>query len=444
MTYQDFKKAVISYAVEQQIVDYELYYTESESTSVETFKDEVSQYSTEVSLGLCFRCIIDGREGYASTENLTAEEAKAIVLRAVENAKSIESEEQSFIHKKGDTYAVLEESTLIMPTGAQLVDAALQFQKEMYLQDERVADGTQVYMITGGEKYALCNSNGLDLVDEVSVVRCMGYAIVKDGDEMFNGSKDNRGNLHEMKFKEMAKEAVEEAISTIGAESVPSGKYNIVFSNKMMAALLATFSSVFSAESAQKGMSLLAGKEGEKIAADIVTIIDDPRYKDSQIKRTFDGEGVATYAKNVVENGTLTTLLHNLKTAANAGVKSTGNASKASYAAVVGVSPFTFHIRPMEGTKEDLFALAGDGIYVTELAGLHAGANAITGEFSLAATGFVIESGKKGAPVKNFTVSGNFFELLKGIEKLGGDLEFQHGKFGSPSALVRNIAVAGK
>ena len=114
---------------------------------------------------------------------------------------------------------------------------------------------------------------------------------------------------------------------------------------------------VFSAEDAQKGMSLLADKEGEKIGADIVTIIDDPRYKDSQVKRTFDGEGVATYAKNVVENGTLTTLLHNLKTAANAGVKSTGNASKASYASVVGVSPFTFYIQPMDGTKEDLFEM---------------------------------------------------------------------------------------
>ena len=444
MTYQKFKEAVISYAVEQKIADYELYYTESESTSVETFKEEVNQYSTEVSSGLCFRCLVDCKEGYASTENLTEEEAKAIVLRAVENAKSIESEEQSFIHKKGDTYAKLEEGTLIMPTGAQLMDAALQLQKEMYACDERVADGTQVYMVCGGEKYALCNSGGLDLLDEVKVIRCMNYAIVKDGDEMFNGSKDKHGNLQEMDFEAMAKEAVEEAISTIGAGSVESGKYTIVFSNKMMAALLATFSSVFSAENAQKGMSLLAGKEGERIAADIITIVDDPRYRDSMVKRTFDGEGVATYAKNVVENGKLTTLLHNLKTAANAGVKSTGNASKASYAAVVGVSPHTFYIQPMEGTKEDLFALAGDGIYVTELAGLHAGANAITGEFSLAATGFLVEQGKKGAPVKNFTVSGNFFELLKSIEKLGGDLEFQHGKFGSPSVLVRDIAVAGK
>ena len=106
-----------------------------------------------------------------------------------------------------------------------------------------------------------------------------------------------------------------------------------------MATLLMTYSSVFSAEAAQKGMSLLNGKEGEKIAADFVTIVDDPMYHDNVIKWTFDGEGVATYAKNVVEDGVLVTLLHNLKTAAKAGVKSTGNAGRPSYA-------FTFSLLP--------------------------------------------------------------------------------------------------
>ena len=444
MTYQEFKQATIDFAKEQQIVDYELYYTESEATSIQTFKDEVKQYSTEVSKGVCFRCVIDGKAGYASTEDFTEKEAVAIVLRAVENAKSIESEEASFIHKCGDTYAVAEKCDLPKISGAQMVDVALALQKEIYACDERVSDGTQSAVVYGGEKYALCNSNGLDLTDEITIARCSAFAIVKDGDEMFNGGKNKQGNLLTIDLKAVAKDAVEEAVSTIGAGSVPSGKYNVVFSNEVMGSFLSTFASVFSAENAQKGMSLLAGKEGEQIAADIITIVDDPRYKDSQVKRTFDGEGVATYAKNVVDGGKLTTLLHNLKTAAKAGVKSTGNASKASYAAVVGVSPFTFYIQPMDGTKEALFEKAGEGIYVTDLAGLHAGANPITGEFSLAATGFVIEDGKKGAPVKNFTVSGNFFDLLKDIEMRGGDLEFLGGRIGSPSALVRGIAVAGK
>ena len=399
-------------------------------------------------MGVCFRCIIGGKAGYASTENLTEEEARSLVSRALENAGSIESEEECFIHKKGDSYAVCEKNDSPRPSGAELVETALALQKELYRADRRVVDGTQAYIVYGSQKYALCNSNGLDLEDEFSMANSYGMAIVEDNGEMYDGFKVKDGRtIQELDLKEIAGEAVEEAVSTIGAGSIPSGKYTVVLSNKAMATLLATYSSVFSAEQAQKGMSLLKDKEGEKIAADIVTITDDPRYKDSMVKRTFDGEGVAAYAKNVVENGVLATLLHNLKTAAKAGVKSTGNASKASYSSVVGVSPFTFYLHPSQGegsALEDIFRAAGEGLYITDLEGLHAGANPVSGDFSLSSKGFLITEGKKGAPVKNITVSGSFFELLKKVEIIGNDLELLRGKFGSPAILVRDMAVAGK
>lgn len=444
MTYQEFKEAVIGFAKKQGLADYELYYTESESTTVEIYREEVKNYSTEGGMGVCFRCIVNDKAGYASTENLTEEEAESVVLRALENAKCIESEERVFLHTTGDNYAVLPENKETAPTGTELVEAALKLQKEMYQADSRVEDGTQSYAAYGRETYALCNSNGLDLEDTVAYAQAAGMALVSQDGEKYDGSKDERGNLKDFDWKAIAQKAVEDAVSTIGAGSVDSGKYTVVFSSKALATLLATYSTVFSAESVQKGMSLLKDKEGEKIAADIVTLVDDPMYKDSCVKRTFDGEGVATYAKNVVEKGVLTTLLHNLKTAAKAGVKSTGNASKASYAATVGISPFTFYLQPVEGTKEDLFGETGEGVYITQVTGLHAGANPITGDFSLSSSGFMIEGGKKGRPVKGFTVSGNFFELLKKIEKVGGDLEFIRGKWGSPSVLVRDMAIAGK
>ncbi len=453
MTYQEFKETVTAIARDRQIADYELYYTEGDSTSVEIYKDEVKSYSVEEELGVCFRCIVDGRAGYASTENLTTQEARSLVQRAYENAGSMESEEIALLYQKGDTYATLPENTDVRPTGRELTDKAMELQKEMYALDSRVADGTQAYMAYGRQKYALCNSNGLDLEDEISMARCYGMALVADGEEMYDGFQNKRGKLQEFDLKEIAGEAVEDATASIGAGSVPSGKYTVVFSNRTMATLLATYASVFSAEQAQKGMSLLAGKEGERIAADFVTIVDDPRYEDNPVKRTFDGEGVATYAKNVVEGGILHTLLHNLKTAARAGVKSTGNASKPSYASVVGISPFTFYIRPKTGTQdacgqrekepEELLACAGEGLYVTEVSGLHAGANPVTGDFSLSSKGFQIQDGKKGAPVKNFTVSGNFFSLLRQMEQIGSDLDFVNGMYGSPSVLVREISVAG-
>ena len=444
MTYQEFKEAVIGHAKEQGLADYELYYTESESTTVEIYKEEVKGYSTEGSMGICFRCILNDKAGYASTENLTEEEAQSLVLRAVENAGCIESEEKTFLHKAGDSYGVLPENKEEAPAGTELVEAALKLQKEMYQADPRVSDGTQSYVAYGKEKYALCNSNGLDLEDNVAYAQAQGFALVSQDGEMYDGSKDMRGSLKNFDLKDIAEKAVEDAVSTIGAGGVDSGKYTVVFGSRALATLLAAYSNIFSAEAVQKGMSLLKDKEGEKIASDIVTLVDDPMYKDSCVKRTFDGEGVAAYAKNVVEKGVLTTLLHNLKTAAKAGVRSTGNASKASYAATVGISPFTFYLQPVEGTKEDFFAETGEGIYITEVTGLHAGANPITGDFSLSSSGFMIEGGKKGRPVQSFTVSGNFFELLKKIEKVGADLEFLRGKWGAPSVLVRDMAIAGK
>lgn len=447
MTYKEFKETVIAVSEKMQVADYELYYTESESTSVSTYKQEISEYATDSSMGVCYRCIRDGRTGYASTENLTAEEAEDLVRRALENAKAIENGEKSLLHKKGDTYAVLPETGEKIPTGSELVDAALELQREMYAADSRVADGTQSYVTYGKEHYALCNSNGLDLEDKASFTCAMGEVIIPDEGEMYTGYADKDGNFEDINWKELAGKIVEDAASGIGATSVPSGKYAVVFTGKAFAQLLTTYDSVFSAEAAQKGMSLLKDREGEKIASDIVTVIDDPLYKDSPVKRTFDGEGVATYKKNVIEEGTLKTLLHNLSTAAKAGVKSTGNGQKASYASNVGVGPFTFYLKPVQGTREELLAAAGDGICIKEVAGLHAGANAITGDFSLLAAGFRFENGQKTKPVKSITVSGNFFELLKQVERVGTDLEFirvMGGKCGSPSVLVRDMTIAGE
>lgn len=149
MTYQEFKEAVIGISAEMQVADYELYFTESDSTSVEIYKEEIKEYSTDSGLGVCYRCIRDKKAGYASTENLTPEEARSLVVRALENAKSIESETESFIHGKGDSYATLPEDRMEEPSGGELTEAALALQKELYAVDSRVADGTQSYMAYG-------------------------------------------------------------------------------------------------------------------------------------------------------------------------------------------------------------------------------------------------------------------------------------------------------
>lgn len=449
MNYQEFKQAVIHYAAANNIKDYELYYTKSDETSVEIFQTEVKGFNSSNSLGVCFRCIVNGQTGYASTENMTEEEAESIVLRAIENALVLESEAPSFIHTQGDTYLTCEKEDTPTPTAAELVDFALDLQKEIYAQDERVIDGTQAVAGFGSFEKAIFNSNGLDLSDNGSFDYTYAMAIVTDGNEMYNGMEVKSGKMADFDKTEVAKEAVKDAVSTIGYTSIESGEYTVVFSNKVMASLLGVYSSIFSAEAAQKGLSLLKDKEGEIIASDIVTLTDDPMYKDSLVKASFDDEGAATYAKNVIENGKFTTFLHNLATAAKAGVKTTGNGYKGSYASPVGINHYNFYINPVKGSLEDLFAEAGNGVYITEVEGMHAGADAISGDFSLSSGGFRIEDGKKTTPVKGITISGNFLQLLKDISSVGEDLKFNPfalsaHRCGSPSVLVKGINIAGK
>ena len=101
----------------------------------------------------------------------------------------------------------------------------------------------------------------------------------------------------------------------------------------------------------------------------------------------FDAEGSPTHSKKVVENGVLNTLLYNLKTANIAGKKTTGNASKGGYNAPVTVRPFTMYVAPGEMSEEALLELTGSGVYINALEGLHAGANAVSGDFSLQSAG---------------------------------------------------------
>ncbi len=171
--------------------------------------------------------------------------------------------------------------------------------------------------------------------------------------------------------------------------------------------------------------------------------MDDPLLPGGFASAAFDGEGSACRTKAVIENGVLKTLLHNRKTARKAGTESTGNARR-SVSSPVQVAPTNFFFTPGEKDLAGLLADMGEGLLITELGGLHAGANPISGDFSLIAKGFRVKDGKQGAPVEQVTIAGNFYQLLKDIRAVGSDLEFKGSGIGAPSVDAGTIHVSGK
>lgn len=388
--------------------------------------------------------------GYASTELLTEDEMSELARRAIENARAIDKPDTVGIFKGSESYEQPKSNSFTPLTAGELRTVATEIADALYAGSDKIQSGTSSQAISAGFTIRIANSHGLDLVNTVGINALVAEAVVHD-----KGESQADYTLREYKAKtkaetvaEMSREATEKAMDKIGAELVPSGKYNIVFSGDQMRSILAVFSSAFSGKQVLDGLSLLKGKLGEKIASDIVNITDDPQRDGVSVGTTFDAEGVATHRFSVVEQGVLKTYLHNRETALAMETVTTANASKADYSSSVAVSPHSFCIEPGELSLDELFAKAGDGIYVTEIKGLHAGANPVTGDFSLESAGFLIKDGKRAGAVKSFTVAGNFFALLGQITALGNKLELGvptgFTGFGAPDVLVPDMSVAGK
>jgi len=448
MEFQAFKEIVIARAAALGITEYELYYQAGESTEAGAFQHEINEFSSARSGGVCFRCIAGGKMGYASTEELSREQAEAIVVRAADNAAVLESEEPAFLCEGGKTYEALALKPYALPETETLIRTVLDTQEKLYAADPAVVDGCQTEGFCERNEIAIYNSKGLDLHYENNLSGLFVVAVVSDGTEKSDDFQIKVGKLTEIDTEKLVKKAVTAALRKLGGDVAPTMVCPVVFNPDAMTALLATFSPLFSAENAQKGLSRLGDKEGTQIAAPAVTLVDDPFYPESPMPIPFDAEGVPAHRKNVIENGELKTLLYNLKTAAVAGKESTGNAAKSGYDAPVDVQPFTMYLAAGEYTEEELLQKAGNGVYINSLGGLHAGANPVSGDFSLQSAGFLIEDGKKTAPVKSFTVAGNFYDLLRKITAVGDHVELPNANgvtaFGAPSVLVEQLSIAGK
>lgn len=451
MILQSWKEKIFALGKDAGFDDMELYFQNGKSFEAMVFEGDISKYSVSDQEGLAFRGILDGKMGYAYTEILSDGAIVRLVADAKSNAEIIETEEEVFIYEGGEE-----------PVQLNLYNEALDHVKsedklEFLLEAERVAKSLDdrvfrvAYDLFGDSNsvIAIANSKGLDLEEKRNSAFAYVSVVVKDGEEQKSGTKFIYGNdFSKYDPAAVAKQAVDEAISQLGAKSMPSGHYPMILRNKEAANLLQCFASNFSSENVHKGLSKLKGKLNDAVASTMVTVTDDPHLEGGLVSRSFDGEGVATKKHNVIDRGMLKTYLYNLKTANVDGVPSTGNGSKASFKASVGISPSNFYINPGDVSQAELMQDIENGVYITGLQGLHSGANAISGEFSLQANGFLIESGKIAAPVSQITIAGNYFELLFDIEGVASDLEFSlpagSSAFGAPSIRVKSITVSGE
>jgi PmbA protein len=240
-------------------------------------------------------------------------------------------------------------------------------------------------------------------------------------------------------------EAAERAIALVGARQPPSRRCPVVLDAFVAASFIGFIGSMLSADAVQRGRSLFADREGDEIAATVLALSDDATDPAGPSSSPFDGEGSPTRRTPLIEDGRLLTFLFDARTARKAGRSTTGNASRGSYRTPPSVGTSNLTVQPGSESLEDLFGEAGDGLYVTEVAGLHSGVNPVSGTFSVGASGRLIENGEPSSPVRELTIASDLVSMLLAVRALGSEARWVPfgGSVKAPPILIAEMSVSG-
>jgi PmbA protein len=240
--------------------------------------------------------------------------------------------------------------------------------------------------------------------------------------------------------EQVGKVAAERTLRRLGARKVKTAEVPIVFDPQVAASILDHIFEGVNGDSVYRGASFLAGKLGEKIAGDNVTVIDDGTMVGGFGTSPFDGEGVPTRRTLVIENGVLKSYLLNTYTAKKLGLQTTGNASR-GLAGTPGIGPGNYFLQPGTKSPKEIIGGIKEGLYVTEFLGQ--GVNLVTGDYSRGASGLWISGGELTFPVEEITVAGNLKQMFFNISEIGNDLEFR-GSVASPTIRLDGLTVGGE
>jgi len=234
--------------------------------------------------------------------------------------------------------------------------------------------------------------------------------------------------------------AAERTLRRLGAKKAKTAKVPIVFDPMVSTSILEHIFEGINGDSVYRGASFLAGKLGQKIAADNVTVIDDGTIPGGFGTSPFDGEGIPTRRTVVIDNGVLKSYLLNTYTAKKLGLETTANASR-GLAGTPGIGPGNYFLQPGTQTPKELIAGIKEGLYVTEFLGQ--GVNLVTGDYSRGASGLWIQNGELTYPVEEITVAGNLKELFFNVSEIANDLEFR-GSVAAPTFRIDGLTVGGE
>lgn len=429
--------------------DAEAYASEAANREVRVHAGEVESLTAATQRGIGVRAWIEGRVGYGFGTDLSAEGLDAIAARAVEAARVADRDEFAAPPAEpgsAPTLAALSDATLGEWSTARIAELALAVERSALASDERVAGVEQAVYSDSFERVAIAAAGGAG--GEFESSNCYAYAQALAGDapsrETGLGFGIARGPAG-LDPAAIGREAAERAAAMVGSGKPPSRACPVVLDATVAASFVGLLGKALGADAVQRGRSPLAALLGERVAADAFILRDDGLDPGGFATSPIDAEGVPRRRTPLIEGGTLRTFLFDTYTARRGGGASTGNAGRSNYRSPPGVAASNLIVAPGSLSFAALLAEAADGVFVTDVAGLHAGVNPVSGIFSVGASGRAIRGGELAEPLREFTIASDLVSMLRAVRAAGATPRWVPfgGSVCAPPLLIGEMTVGG-
>ena len=416
---------------------------QGESLSLKASNGELEEYKVSSSQIFGLRVIKDGKVGTAYSEAADSDALSSLVEQALTNASftAIEVHENILANevnlKTDDSVLCPAEEVSI----DEKVNFALQMESDLAARD-KVKNVPYNGVQDNTTQRHIFSSEGLSAYSKSRMCAAYAYALIEQGDKnAMDGIGQAARLFTALNANDIVDRAYTQTIDILDGFPVPSGHYDVIFDEEVQASLFGVFTMMFSGKSAKDGVNPMREKLGESIADTRLNITDQPLSADGFGYQLFDAEGTATQSTPLIVDGILNTLIHNSATASFFDIKTTGHAARGPKS-TLGVGLHQLEIAAGSSSQADLFS--GKYLMLTDLTGMHSGANAISGDFSFGASGFLYEDGQRLQPVRGITVAGNFYDMLNKIALIG-EQQFWNWERSAlmPHLRFADLAIAG-
>ncbi len=425
----------------------EAFADEGRTIEASALRSEIEGLTFAEQRGVGVRLIRDGRLGYAWAADPSPDEVREAVGRARENAALAEADDANVLPQAAEIAPIPELFDRgAAETGAdRAVELALDLERRAVTIDDRVTKIDVAQVGTAVSRVAIASTTGIDAEYARTDAWAVAVVLAVEGDETQTGfSYRIARGVDGIDIGSIATEAVTRGARMLGAEKPQTAKLPVVMDQFAATSFLGVLAGALNAESVLKGRSLFASMVGERVGSEVFTLVDDGTVLDGPGASPFDDEGVPSGRTEMFTAGVLNGFLHDTYTATRAGggQASTGNASRSGYKTTPGVGTSNFFLDRGETSYEELLRRAEGGVLIQDVSGVHSGANPISGEFSVGATGLRISGGELGEPLREMTIASTLPDMLAGITAVGDDLRF-FSSVGSPSVLIGEMTLAG-